>query len=292
MTIISMRPKGRYPRILWNMTWGPASLLLAFIPLLICNLLQFPSLLVLPFSGKAYRAYNRLGAFLVWGYWAWGMRNIIGMKIIYSGDDVPPRENAIVYANHQEMSDIIVLIGLAMEKGRVADLKWMVKDIIKYVPGIGWGMLFLDCLFLKRNWADDEANIKAAFMRFIRNQIPLWMVSFPEGTRATEAKIKSSQDYARSAGVEPMQHVLLPRSKGFAATVLGLRDFVQSVYSVTIMYEGSPPKLTQMIRGDVERVHVHVKRFPIAEMPMGERDLGAWLLADFYRKDALIGNGR
>ena len=288
MKIVHLRPEGRILKLLWNIVCGSTILFLAFVPLLVLNLAQFPSLILLPFWPKGFRAYNRFMAFCVWGYWAWGMKHIVGMELVMSGDEVPRSEDAIVFANHQSMSDILVLICLALEKGRVGDLKWMVKDIIKYVPGIGWGMIFLDCLFLKRNWSDDEANIRAAFARFIKARIPLWMVSFPEGTRLTPSKLEASQAYAEHSALPLTEHVLLPRPRGFVATVHGLRDLVQAVYSVTIRYEGKAPKLTHMIRGDVNRVFVDLKRVPITAMPNNDKQLGAWLLSDFYRKDHLM----
>lgn len=45
----------------------------------------------------------------------------------------------------------------------LGDMKWMVKDIIKYVPGVGWGMLFLDCIFVKRDWTTDKESIRKTF---------------------------------------------------------------------------------------------------------------------------------
>jgi 1-acyl-sn-glycerol-3-phosphate acyltransferase len=133
---------------------------MAFAPLAVLNLLQFPSLLVLPFSRKLYRAWNRGIAWLIWGWWAYSIEHIAGMKLTRSGDRLPDRENAIVISNHQSMADVIVIMALAKRHGRIADLRWLVKDIVKWVPGVGWGMVFLDCLFLKRNWADDEQKEK------------------------------------------------------------------------------------------------------------------------------------
>ena len=61
------------------------------------------------------------------------------------------------------MADITFLMDFAYRKGRLGDMKWMVKDIIKYVPGVGWGMLFLDCIFVKRDWTTDKESIRKTF---------------------------------------------------------------------------------------------------------------------------------
>jgi hypothetical protein len=82
--------------------------------------------------------------------------------------------------------------------------------------------------------------------------------------------------------------LLPPRQKGFTASVIGLRDHVKAVYSVTIGYHGEVPTLVGMIRGDVRVVSVDVRRTPIKELPGDEAELGDWLERDFRRRDALL----
>lgn len=286
--INSLRPSGGLALKLWHLIWTPIALFLAFFPLALINLAQFLSLLLLPVSRRAYRAYNRRLAATIWGYWAWGMDHVNGLRIELSGDSLPVEEDAIVIANHQTMSDVIVILCIAFTKGRVGDCKWMVKDGLKYVPGIGWGMLFLDSLFLKRTWADDAEQIRQTFSRYLAAKAPLWLVSFPEGTRLTAAKLEASRAYAVKSGVTPPKHVMLPRPKGFAASVQGLRSHVRAVYSLTITYDPGPHSLVAIVRGDIPRVRLHVRRVEISSMPHSEAELVAWLNADFYRKDALI----
>ena len=111
----------------------------------------------------------------------------------------------------------------------------------------------------------------------------------PPKTRLTAAKLKASQAYAAKTGVAAPQHVLLPRPKGFVASVQGLRSHVRAVYSLTLIYDQPTPSLVTMVRGDVKRVRLHIKRTEISSMPTSEQDLASWLNADFSRKDALIG---
>lgn len=286
MRICALRPRSPLLRIPWLMIWGPVSLLCAFFPLAIINFLQFPSLLLLPFSRSAFDHYNRIAAFLIWGWWAWAIQNLIGVRMTVLGDAIPQREDAIVIANHQSMADIAVILCLAFAKGRVADTKWMVKDILKYVPGIGWGLLFLGALFLKRDWATDEENIRKTFRRYAEGKLPLWLVSFPEGTRLTPKKLSLSQAYAKKAGLVATSYVLLPRPSGFIASVEGLRQRVHAVYSLTIKYPGdTPPSLSGLIRGEIDAVQLHVTRIPIAHVATDTKDLAGWLLTEFYAKD-------
>jgi len=259
-----------------------------FSSLIALNLLQTASLALMPLSRGAFRRFNRWAADLWWGWCVTGAKRLHGARIVVTGDDVPPRENAVIVVNHQQMPDITFLMFLARAKGRLGDMKWLVKDPIKYVPGVGWGMWFLDCVFLKRNWADDQASIARTFSRILRDRVPLWLVSFPEGTRFTEAKAVRSREHARKQGRTPLEHLLLPRTRGFAASVQGLRKHIDAVYDVTVGYERGVPTLWQYVRGFVRVAHLHVRRYPIAQLPVEPDELSLWLHERYEEKDRLL----
>src|SRR5580765_7377431 len=67
------------------------------------NFLQVLSLLIVPFSRKAFRSFNRLLADVWWGWCVTGSEKVFGVTPVFSGDDVPSGENAILFANHQQM---------------------------------------------------------------------------------------------------------------------------------------------------------------------------------------------
>lgn len=259
-----------------------------FPALLVCNLGQSASMLLAPFSRKAVRLINRGLANWWWGQCVHLARRFLKVEVRITGDDVPADEEAIVVCNHQSMSDIPVLFELAYRKGRLGDLKWYVKDILKYVPGIGWGMVFLDCLFVKRNWTEDKESIEATFRRIVRNKVPVWVVSFAEGTRITPAKAAASRGYAVAHGLPELEHVMLPRTKGFVATVEGLGHHLDAIYDVTIGYVHSIPTLWQFARGLAPEVNLHVQRFGVADLPQGGDRLATWLVERYAAKDRLL----
>lgn len=270
---------------------GILFLVLLLTSLLLINVAQTLSLLVLPFSRRYFRAFNRYCALYWWGACVWLGVHCNGIRLKITGDDVPLRENAIVFANHQKMADIYVLMLFAMTKGRLGDLKWFVKDILKYVPGAGWGMLFLDCLFIKRNWDADKNKIAKTFAKFKEDKIPIWLISFVEGTRITPSKVNSSQEYAKAKGLPHFENVLVPRTKGFVSTVQGLAEHVDAVYDVTIIYPDTAPNLWQLFNGTVTDFEIKVNRFNIAELPSTADNaaLSAWLMQRYVEKDAYIG---
>ena len=253
------------------------------------NIIQTGSLLVKPFSRSAFRRVNRWCAGTWWGWCALGAEKLYEIDFVMTGDDVPVGENAILLLNHQEMTDIVVTFTLARAKKRVGDLKWFVKDILKYTPGVGWGMLFLDCLFIKRNWTNDRDKIHRVFEKILKYRVPLWVMLFAEGTRITPAKLERSRKYAVEKGhMKPLEHLLLPRTKGFVATTQALRGHLDAVYDVTIGYVDGVPTLWQWLAGQVKKVHVHVRRYGIEELPEQEEALTAWLVERYEEKDLIL----
>jgi len=128
----------------------------------------------------------------------------------------------------------------------------------------------------------------ATFKRILDDNIPIWLVSFVEGTRAAPEKIKNSKAYAETHGLNPLDHVLLPRTKGFVATVRGLGNHIDAIYDVTIGYEKGVPTLWQYVKGYAPRAHLHVRRYPVDSLPSSDDELSTWLHERFQEKDKLL----
>jgi 1-acyl-sn-glycerol-3-phosphate acyltransferase len=280
-------PSSRKERLIGLIKAVPVVFLL-FVTLIGFNLLQTASLVMLPFSRRAFRAFNRWSANTWWGWCVSAARFLHGVRIEVTGDPVPDRENALVLANHQQMPDITFLMFFARSKKRLGDMKWFVKDLIKYAPGVGWGMLFLDCPFVKRNWAADRESIARTFSRLVKGRVPVWLMIFAEGTRITPEKLSESREFARVHDLHPHRHLLLPRTKGFAASVQGLRSTLDAVYDITIGYPAGVPTLWQYCRGFARAAHLHVRRYPINDMPVKGDELSSWLIERFGEKDLLL----
>ncbi len=249
---------------------------------------RLSSLVVLPFSRKAFRAVNRWCADTWWGLCVTAADQLYKVQVIFTGDDVPMRENALVVANHQQMPDIPAIMKFARTKDRLGDLKFFVKKQLKWVPGMGWGMQFLDCLFIDRDWTADRETIRRTFSRLVDDKVPVYLVSFVEGTRLTLPKLAAAQEYAQSHGLRAPIHTLVPRTKGFVASVEGLRSHIDAVYDLTIAYGDGVPSLWQYIKGLVRQIHVHVRRFPVDDLPESADDLRQWLLDRWHEKDDLL----
>ncbi len=259
------------------------------VTLLAANGLQLLSLVLLPFSKKAFRLANRYAADSWWGMTVFLAKLCYKTRVVLTGDDVPEKESVIMVSNHQDMADITYLFFLARSKHRLGDLKWFVKDILKYVPGMGWGMLFLGCVFVKRDWTRDRATIERTFSNLTKSGMPYWLMIFAEGTRATEDKVAASQVFARANNMAPLNHVLIPRTNGFVTSVQALREgHLDAVYDVTIGYPTGVPTLMQYVRGGSRVAHLHVRRYPLDKLPTTNEELDQWLVERFGEKDKLL----
>ncbi len=261
---------------------------LGFVALLGINLIQLLSLVLLPFSARAFRAVNCWCAGTWWGWCVTFAEKANKTEIVFSGSDVPLCEDVLLVANHQQMPDITAIMKFAKTKDRLGDLKFFVKKQLKWVPGLGWGMQFLDCLYIDRDWTADQNSIEKTFSNLVNNSVPVYLVSFVEGTRFTMAKLENARAFARDHGLREPRHTLVPRTKGFAASVEGLRSHITSVYDLTIGYEGGVPSLWQYVKGLVARIHVHVRRYEIESLPDSADGLRQWLFDRWEEKDSLL----
>ena len=83
-------------------------------------------------------------------------------------------------------------------------------------------------------------------------------------------------------------HVMFPRTKGFVASVRGLGSHIQAVYDVTIAHEGPVLKLWELLEGKPRNVHLHVRRFPVVELPKPDSALTEWVITLFAEKERLL----
>ena len=114
----------------------------------------------------------------------------------------------------------------------------VLKESLKRIPIIGWGMQFSQFIFLKRNWEKDKPNLAGHLQKLNEPSKPMWLLIFPEGTNlASDTRVKSKK-WAAQNGIQDMHHQLLPRSTGLQFVIQELRQTVDYVYDCTIAYEG------------------------------------------------------
>ena len=150
---------------------------------------------------------------------------------------------------------VLALLCIGWRARRLGDMKWFVKNVVKFVPGPGVGMWLLDCIFLARDWLKDRKNIDTLFKKYKEEQIPLFLVSFLEGTRLTPKKLAAAQAFAKERGHYVPKHTLVPRTKGFGNARVARNLFEASVNRhasrVVGLTEHTDADLTSLTADDV-----------------------------------------
>ncbi|KAJ4815919.1 1-acyl-sn-glycerol-3-phosphate acyltransferase 3 [Rhynchospora pubera] len=250
--------------------------------------------IIRPFSRNLYRRINRLLAELLWLQLIWLVDWWAGVKVELHGDaeifNLMGKEHALLVSNHR--SDIDWLVGwvLAQRAGCLGSTLAVMKKSSKFLPVIGWSMWFAEYLFLERSWAKDENTLKVGLKRLEDFPVPLWLALFVEGTRFTPAKLLAAQEFAAANGLHVPRNVLVPRTKGFVASVSIMRSFVPAIYDTTVIIPKDQPSPTMMriLRGQSSVVHVHMKRRAMSELPQTDDEVSQWCKDLFVAKDALL----
>lgn len=175
----------------------------------------------------------------------------------------------------------------------------VLKESLKRIPVIGWGMQFSQFIFLKRNWEKDKPRLATHLQKFNKPNLPMWLVMFPEGTNLADSTRERSKQWAQKNGIDDMKHQLLPRSTGLQFCLQQLRNTTEWVYDCTIAYEGVPRgefaqdiytvKASYFGGRPPKSVNMYWRRFAISSIPLDDsRAFEHWLRARWTEKDNLI----
>ncbi|KAK4804911.1 hypothetical protein SAY86_004728 [Trapa natans] len=221
--------------------------------------------------------------------WPFLFEKINKTRVVFSGEIIPAGERALLIANHRTEVDWMYLWDLALRKGRLGYIKYVLKSSLMKLPVFGWAFQILEFIPVQRKWEIDEPNMHKMLFSFKDLQDPLWLAIFPEGTDFTEQKCLRNKKYAAENGLPIFNYVLLPKVKGFYACLEALRASVDAVYDLTIGYKPRCPSFLDNVFGiDPSEVHIHIRRIKLDDIPTIENDVSSWLMDRFSLKDKLL----
>ncbi|SPQ93914.1 Phospholipid/glycerol acyltransferase domain-containing protein [Plasmodiophora brassicae] len=228
-----------------------------------------------------------------WYYFFWviDMELLAGTKVVFTGDTLPFNESVLVISNHCSTMDPFYMFTIAARRFRIGNVKFFAKKVIQSYFPFGPAMALVDCIFIDRDWTSDRTKINEAFeSAYNHPTVPIWMMSFLEGRRMSEANKKQSDQYAAEHGMPMLHKTLYPRTKGLWAIISGAGPLLDAVYDVTLKFpKGAPSVIEFFAGGPKAEVHMHVRRIPIADIPAGSIDeLKPWLYALWKSKDDLL----
>ncbi|KAG6520608.1 hypothetical protein ZIOFF_017667 [Zingiber officinale] len=125
--------------------------------------------------------------FATWlSLWPFLFEKINKTKVVFSGERLPMKERVLVFANHRTEVDWMYLWDLALRKGRLGFLKYVLKSSLMKLPIFGWGFHIFEFIAVERNWEIDESIMHEKLSSLKDPRDPLWLVVFPEGTDYTD----------------------------------------------------------------------------------------------------------
>jgi len=246
-----------------------------------------------------YSNYQRLMLFV--------FENVAGVQLNLYGDvdqeRVQKKEECVLYiSNHQCTMDWAVVDMLAVRQGSLGHLRYVLKHALQYMPLYGWYFWMHGCVYVRRAGQFQKDSSIKQFQYVAQLEQPSWLVIFPEGTRYNPNKkkvIEDSKRHATEIGVKPLDYVLMPRSRGFEMALTNFRHRLDAVYDVTIAYSHAVdhkngrvklgPSMFDFVSSDPNaKLHVHLKRIPIDEVPTESGAIRKWLYDRFQKKDELL----
>lgn len=131
-------------------------------------------------------------------------------------------------------------------------------------------------IFLKRKWEEDSVHVENSLTYYAKQNYPLQLLLFPEGTDFTESSKTISQNFAKKNGnMEPFQFVLFPRFKAWQSSVQILTNSsfspngtVDHIFDVTIGYPDSIPQNEKFLfTGKLPKeIHFNIKKYNIKDV--------------------------
>lgn len=258
------------------------------------------------------RWYHQLEQFLCWGPYQrlcmFFMEGLSGVEFKVYGD-VPKKKdpvNGLLIANHQCVSDWIIIDSFAMRLGNAGYIHFFAKNALKYAPlfGVYWhqhGLIFVKrdrCILhetLCSIYSDHGDNnidfIRKQLRAKKKNNIPMLMTLFPEGTRFNpdnKQALEKSHAYARSIMFPECTKVLTPRITGANIFIEELGDHLKTIFDITIAYESVGGEVirpdTLEFLDNVKAVHIHVKQRSVKSAAEDE----GWLHDSFKEKENML----
>ena len=200
------------------------------------------------------------------------------------------KEHALLVMNHAYETDWLFGWLFCDKVGVLGNCKAYAKKVISYIPTIGWSWKFAEFVFLERSFDKDKIIITNQLNEIFDYPDPVWLLLNAEGTRFTKSKHDASVKFAQERGMPILNHHLIPRTKGFTASLPVLKKKCPAIMDVQLVFnvnDKDEPTILNLLRGKKMTAHLYVRRVPMSDVPDDEAGAAKWLQELFVRKDKL-----
>jgi len=154
----------------------------------------------------------------------------------------------------------------------------------------GWNWRFAEFVFLERSFDKDKEIITRQLNEIFDYPDPCWLLLNAEGTRFTKSKHAASVKFAQERGMTVLNHHLIPRTKGFTASLSVLKKKCSAIMDVQLAFDANhdvEPTILNLLKGKAIHGHIYIRRIPLTDVPENEEEAAKWLQELFVRKDKL-----
>lgn len=157
----------------------------------------------------------RIASYLCGKTWARLNGYMTPIRVKISGkENIDRNQSYVIVSNHQSQYDIFVLYGWLG-----IDFKWVMKQELRKVPGLGIGCEKLGHIYIDRfNHERAIASLNAAKEKIVNGTS---VIFFPEGTRSSDGVLKSFKKGAFKMALD-LNLPILP------VTIVGTKDILPS----------------------------------------------------------------
>lgn len=253
---------------------------------------------VLYFGLKPFnkRLYRKIGYYLCYSFYSqlvfladWWSGSTLYIYISEEDLKYCGKEHVLLLMNHCYEIDWLVGWVWCEKVGVLGNCKAYAKKVIQYIPTIGWAWKFAEFVFLERSFDKDREIIGRQIKEIMDYPDPVWLLLNAEGTRFTEKKHEASIQFARERGMVELKHHLIPRTKGFTASLPQLRGKSTILDIQLAIDKDSPvkPTIFNILNGKPIVAHMHIRRISFDTVPEDEEQAAEWLQELFRQKDLM-----
>ncbi|MBZ3883293.1 1-acyl-sn-glycerol-3-phosphate acyltransferase epsilon [Sciurus carolinensis] len=248
------------------------------------------------------RFYQAVDDRLYWVYQSMVLfffENYTGVQILLYGDLPKRKENIIYLANHQSTVDWIVADVLAIRQNALGHVRYVLKDGLKWLPLYGFYFSQHGGIYVKRSAKFNEKDMRKKLQSYVNAGTPMYLVIFPEGTRYNPGQtelLSANQAFAAQQGLPVLKHVLTPRIKATYVAFDSMKNYLDAIYDVTVVYEWKDnkgqreesPSMTEFLCKECPAIHIHFDRIDKKDVPEEQEYMRRWLHERFEIKDKLL----
>ncbi|XP_017840748.1 1-acyl-sn-glycerol-3-phosphate acyltransferase gamma-like [Drosophila busckii] len=237
-----------------------------------------------------YLCYSLYSQLVFIADWYAGCR----MRVYMDAEDFKKyagKEHVLLIMNHKYEIDWLAGWQICDKVGVLGNCKAYAKKAIRYVPCIGWAWWLAEFVFLNRDYDKDKEIIANQLKIVFSYPDPTWLLLNAEGTRFTPSKHEASVKFAQERGMTVLKHHLIPRTKGFTASLPSLRGICPVIYDINLAFkqdEKVPPTMHSLLNGKSVEPYMLMRRIPLERVPDDEKEAAAWLQQLFVEKDRII----